>query len=103
MYMCAVCTCIYFCVHVLLQALGQIGHVRGVDNSGGVVVFVNGNIWTFNPLCVKLAEKEEQEEASGTETHLSMSPVPSSMKYTCPYPVPSSMKHTYPYLQYPLV
>ena len=44
--------------------MGQLGSVMGVDAAGNVSVLIKANLWTFNPLCVRLADKEEEQEVS---------------------------------------
>ena len=46
------------------QSLGQLGSVQGVDNDGNVAVLMKTHLWTFNPLCVRQAEKEEEQAVS---------------------------------------
>ena len=58
-------TDIYMDYIFLSQAIGQLGSVQGVDNKGNVIVYMKGHMWTFNPLCIKLAEKEEKQEVTG--------------------------------------
>ena len=36
----------------------------GVDAAGNVSVLIKANLWTFNPLSVRLADKEEEQEVS---------------------------------------
>lgn len=47
--------------------------MQGVDNKGNVIVYMKGHMWTFNPLCIKLAEKEEKQEVTGEGTALQKS------------------------------
>lgn len=49
------------------DAVGQLGSVMGVDAAGNVSVLIKTNMWTFNPLCVRLADKEEEQEVSSSE------------------------------------
>ena len=51
---------LYMCV----QAVGQLGSVQGVNNDGNVAVLMKTHLWTFNPLCLRHAEKEEEQEVS---------------------------------------
>ena len=53
------CVCL-----VSLQAVGQLGSVQGVNNDGNVAVLMKAHLWTFNPLSLRRAEKEEEQEVS---------------------------------------
>jgi E3 ubiquitin-protein ligase mind-bomb len=59
----------------MTNAVGQLGSVQGVNNDGNVAVLMKTHLWTFNPLCLRHAEKEEEQEVSssvvlGEETQL---------------------------------
>ena len=53
----------------VVQSLGQVGRVVRVFPSGDVRLAVNGNTWTFNPLCMKLAPGETPPDVPGTSVH----------------------------------
>ena len=44
------------------QIVGQVGTVRGVQNSGDVVVIVKGQLCELNPLCLALAPDAKPPE-----------------------------------------
>ena len=55
--------CVCVCL-VSLQAVGQLGSVQGVNNDGNVAVLMKAHLWTFNPLSLRRAEKEEEQGVS---------------------------------------
>ena len=57
--------CTTFCVRgfcVYSQSLGQLGRVVMIDDSGGVVVRVNGRRWLLNSNCVLPAPGQQPED-----------------------------------------
>ena len=51
-------------MYVMLQSIGQLGTVQGVGNNGNVAVLMKTRLWTFNPLCLRPAEREEENQVS---------------------------------------
>ena len=51
-----------------LQSVGQLGSVQGVSSDGNVAVLMKTHMWTFNPLCLRQAEKEEKQGVSSKIT-----------------------------------
>lgn len=52
-----------------LQSVGQLGSVQGVSNDGNVAVLMKTRLWTFNPLCLRPAERGEEQEVSSESFH----------------------------------
>ena len=46
------------------QIVGHMGSVQGVNNDGNVAVMMKARLWTFNPLCLRRADKEDEQEVS---------------------------------------
>ena len=49
-----------------MQAVGQLGIVKGVNNGGDAIVVVKGRPWLFNPLCLSAAPDEKVSDFQGT-------------------------------------
>ena len=60
----AVCATKRLICMISSQAIGQLGSVMGVTNDGNVSVLIKAKRWKFNPLCIRQADKEEEQEVS---------------------------------------